>query len=257
MSFERFPKQRPPLPERYAAIYASHYKLNRQGLTPATSLSGRMERWLHRKVAEDLQGETRTRSTLEIGAGTLNQLALEPAVGPYDIVEPFTELFERSPLLQRVRSVYADIRAVPAERRYDRITSVATFEHLCDLPTVVARAALLLAPAGALRVAIPSEGTPLWRLGWRLTTGLEYRLKYGLDYGVLMRYEHVNTAAEIEEVIRYFFRTVACRVFGLARKLSFYQFYVARDPDLARCTPFTASSSSAPGSPPASYPAPG
>lgn len=239
MSFERFPKQRPALPEPYARIYASHYQLNRKGLTPATSLSRRMERWLHRRVAADLAGAQRTRSTLEIGAGTLNQLAHEPAVGPYDIIEPFRELFEGSALLSRVRSVYSDIRDVPVHSRYDRITSVATFEHLCDLPTVVARAGRLLAPGGTLRVAIPSEGTPLWKLGWLLTTGLEYRVKYGLDYGVLMRYEHVNSAAEVAAALRYFFGKVTRRVFGVSPALSFYQFFTATDPALDRCAAFS------------------
>jgi len=233
--FEQFPKVRPPLPQAIADIYAAHYKQNREGGTAAASLAQRLESWLHRQVARDVQAADAPRSTLEIGAGTLNQLAYEPVRGPYDIVEPFRSLFEDSPSLARIRHTYADLSEVPGDHRFDRITSIAAFEHILDLPQTVARAGLLLADGGSLRVAIPSEGTLLWTLGWKLTTGLEFRLKHGLDYGALMRHEHVNTAKEIEEVLRHFFRDVTRRVFGISRGLSLYQFYECRQPDLARC----------------------
>ena len=218
-----------------AKIYTQHYRENREGETPASSLAQRMERWLHRCVAEDLKRSRAGRTTLELGAGTLNQLQHEPELGAYDIVEPFTALFEGSPRLTRIRTVYGDISEVPIDARYDRITAVATFEHICNLPEVVARSGLLLADRGTLRTSIPSEGTFLWKLGWQLTTGIEFRRRYGLDYGTLMRHEHVNDAKEIEELLRFFFREVEGKVFGLSRAVSLYQFYACSDPDLTRC----------------------
>lgn len=239
--FQNFPKVRPHLPEAYQRIYAQHYKDNRTGQTTASSLAQRMERWLHTRVAADLAGKTSGLTTLELGAGTLNQLDHEPAVGPYDIVEPFTSLYADSPLLSRVRHVYADIAEVPADARYSRITAVATFEHICNLPEVIARSALLLDPGGTMRVSIPSEGTPLWTLGWMMTTGLEFRLRHGLDYGLLMRHEHVNTAAEIEDLLRHFFKRVDRSVFGLSRALSLYQFYECGGADIQRCREYLGS----------------
>ena len=235
MTFEKFPKSRSPLPGDLAAIYDSYYKANRKGQTPATSVAQKMERWLHRRVADDVADSGKQRSTLEVGAGTLNQLRFESASKPYDVVEPFTSLYAGSPLLHRIRNIYSDISEVPSDHRYDRITSVATFEHICDLPTVVARCGLLLEAGGQLRAAIPSEGTLLWTLGWKLTTGLEFKVKYGIDYGILMRHEHVNTAREIEEVLRHFFANIECRVMGISRSLSFYQFFACDAPDLDRC----------------------
>jgi hypothetical protein len=176
----------------------------------------------------DLEGENRQCATLEIGAGTLNHLAYEPAVSPYDIVEPCKDLYQGSPWLRRVRTVYPDIGEVPETIGYDRIVSIATFEHIVNLPGVAAAAALRLRPGGCLRVGIPNEGTILWRLGTRLT-GYEFRQRYGLDYRVLMQYEHVNTAREIEAVLGCFFRDLKCRVFGLSRGLAFYRFYLCRD----------------------------
>lgn len=239
--FEGYPKVRPELPPEYARIYTAHYKDNRGGATPATSISKRMESWLHKQVAADIRADHSPQATLEIGAGTLNQLDYEPSVGPYDIVEPFKELYEGAPSIGRIRRIFDDIAAIPLVPQYDRITSIATFEHICNLPEVIARTGILLDPnGGRLRVSIPSEGTALWALGWKLTTGIEFRLKHGLDYSLLMRYEHVNTAREIESILRHFYDDVRVAVFGIARALSFYQFYECARPDPVKCLEFLA-----------------
>ena len=197
---------------------------------------------MHRKVAEDVTGSS-PKATLEIGAGNLNQLPYEPHSQPYDIIEPFRELYESSPHRGRLRNIYEDISEIPSEQCYDRITSVAVLEHICNLPELVARAALLLADGGSFRAGIPSEGTILWRLGWQMTTGPAFRARHNLDYKVLMRYEHVNTAREIEEVLRYFFAETRTSVFGLVRSLSFYQFFACSKPALERCRNYLATSS--------------
>jgi len=232
--FDNFPKERPALPPEYAAIYAEQYKQNRDGGSKAAGLAQKLESWMHKKVAADaLSGQER--STLEIGAGTLNQLQYEKTSNPYDIVEPFKYLFENSPLIDRIRNVYDDISEISGDVRYDRITSIAAFEHICTLPEVVAKCGLLLADNGCLRIGIPSEGTVLWRLGYTFSTGWEFKRKYGLDYEVLMRHEHVNSAREIEEVVKYFFSEVSGKSFGIAKGLSFYQFYVCKGPVLSKC----------------------
>jgi hypothetical protein len=232
--FSQFPKQRTPLPPEYAAIYLQHYRNSREGKSQILGLAQRMERWMHRKVAADSTGGG-AKATLEIGAGNLNQLPYEPQSHPYDIIEPFRELFESSPHLARIRNVYDDIADVPSGNRYDRISSIAVLEHVCNLPELVARSGLLLAEGGTFRAGIPSEGTILWRLGWQMTTALDFKARHNLDYKVLMQYEHVNTAREIEEVLRYFFTETRCSVFGIARGLSFYQFFACSKPNVARC----------------------
>jgi len=231
--FENFPKTRSVLPPEFQAIYADQYKENRDGGAQ------KLESWMHRKVGADV-ASGHERSTLEIGAGTLNQLPYEHKSNPYDIIEPFHSLFESSPYRGRIRNVYDDISEIPAETRYDRIISIAAFEHICNLPEVIARSGLLLAEGGNLRCGIPSEGTIMWKLGYTFSTGLEFKRKYGLDYEVLMRHEHVNTAREIEEVLKYFFADVTGSVFGLAKAVSFYQFYACRQPNLDRCSSYLA-----------------
>lgn len=234
--FDQFPKTRPPLSRDIEALYLAYYKSNRGGQTTASSLAQRMESWLHKQVAKDVVNPANLKNvTLELGAGTLNHLQYEPNFHPYDIVEPFTELYKNSPCLERVRNVYSDIADVPDSSRYDRITSVATLEHICNLPEVVARSGLLLAENGVFRASIPSEGTFLWTLGWKMTTGLEFKLKHGIDYNLIMKFEHVNTAREIEEVLKYFFGEIRCKVFGITKSCSLYRYYECNSPFIARC----------------------
>jgi len=226
-----FPKERIILPKAYQDIYNLHYQRNREGKTKATSLSMQLEQWLHKQVAKDVQNIGK--DTLEIGAGTFNQLEYEPKVGNYDVVEPFTELFKNSPNKSRVRNIYKDILEVDAKKKYPRITSVATFEHISDLPVVVAKAALLLEKGGELRTSIPNEGTIMWKLG-SMITGFEFKKMYGLDYSVLMQHEHINTAREIESVLKYFFRETKLKYFGLNKYLAFYVFIENKEPDVER-----------------------
>ncbi len=228
--FNNYPKTRSILSDAYQKIYAEHYKNNRDGATRASSVSQKMEEWLHKKVAQDLQ-DGKDKSTLEIGAGTLNQLLYEETQ-PYDIIEPFTQLFEKSPLLPKIRHIYQDIDDINLDTQYDRITAIATFEHVLDLPKVVAKSAILLKENGTLRVSIPNEGTILWKLGYTLTTGIEFRLKYGLPYETLMRHEHVNSAKDVKEIVSYFFGNVKDHSFGLNRHLAFYRFFECAEPQI-------------------------
>jgi len=230
--FENYPKKRTELTEGISTIYKSHYKSNREGGTKASSLAQKMESWLHKKVASDVTIQ-HTKKTLEIGAGTLNQLKYEQS-DQYDIVEPFSELYSDSKLLGKIKNIYKDIDEIDSLMRYDRITSIATFEHITDLPKVIAKTCLLINSKGTLRTSIPNEGSFIWKLGWQLTTGLEFRIKYGYDYGILMKHEHVNNASEIEKVLNYFYKSNKCKTFGIGKHLAFYRFYESKEPNVER-----------------------
>ena len=194
---------------------------------------------MHKKVAEDVAGGNKKLSTLEIGAGILNQLQYEPAQEAYDIIEPSKEMLGGAPFIKNIRKAYCDINEINNET-YDRITSIATFEHIMDLPVVVAKAAVLLnEKSGSLRIAIPNEGTILWKLG-TMVTGYEFKKKYGLDYKILMKYEHVNSAKDIEDVLSYFFEYNKCSVFGISKSLALYRFYDCRKPITDRANAFLA-----------------
>lgn len=231
--FKNFPKTRSRLPLAYQKIYDEHYLSNREGSGKTTSISKKMESWMHKKTAHDVKTNIlgSTLKTLEIGAGNLNHLSYEPNVSFYDVVEPYKELLNTSILKSRIGSIYDDINEIDKVKKYDRIISIACFEHVLDLPLLVAQAGKLLSNKGQLRIAIPNEGTLLWKLG-TMVTGFEFKKKYNLDYKILMSHEHVNTAKEIETILKYFFLNVKCNVYGISKKLAFYRFYVCENPNM-------------------------
>ena len=232
MIFNKYPKTRFQLPPEYQEVYKEQYKRNRNGEYAAASASQKVEGWLHKQVAKDVIKDN-NKITLEIGAGTLNQLKHENTTH-YDIVEPFTSLFEDSPFLNRINNVYKDISEIEIKQKYDRITSVATFEHILNLPEVVAKSCLLLNNGGTLRTSIPNEGTWLWEIGWKATTGFAYKRKYGLDYGIMMKHEHCNNADEVEEILNYFYGKNKMTVFGLNKAFALYRFYESSEPNIKR-----------------------
>jgi len=221
-------KTRPVLPPEYKAIYEVMYKDNRQGRGFMSALSQKVESWMHRMVAKSKFDRN---TVLEIGAGTLNQLKYElPAQPVYDIVEPFKKLYEDSPYLANVRTVYDDISHIASQSKYDRIISIATYEHILNLPEVLEKSRELLADNGIHVVAIPNEGHFLWKLGWKCTTGLAFSLKYKLDYSVIIKHEHVNNADEIEHMLGQYYKVTDCRVFGISKKLCLYRVYTCHLP---------------------------
>lgn len=217
-----YPRKRLDLPVAYKKIYEQHYEENRNGKTKISFLSRKLERWLHQKVAKSAWGGV-DQKTLEIGAGTLNQLDFE-RTNIYDIVEPFQKLFQDSPNLKYVRNIYSDISKICNEK-YDRVISVACFEHIENLPEVVVKVTELIEKNGKLCISIPNEGRFLWKFSYTMTTGREFKKRFGLEYETLMRYEHINTADEIEQILKYYFKDVKMSLFGINKTLSLYRYY--------------------------------
>jgi 2-polyprenyl-3-methyl-5-hydroxy-6-metoxy-1,4-benzoquinol methylase len=195
-----------------------------------------METWMHQQIAKS-SGENM--KTLEIGAGTLNHLKYEKS-GHYDIVEPFDLLYKNSPELFKINNIFHDIEQISTDMKYDRIISTAVFEHIMNLPEVVSAACNLLNnnTGGGLYVSIPNEGRFLWKAGYMLSTGREFKKRYNLDYGLLMKYEHVNTADEIEEILKYFFREIRMKLFGISKTFAFYRYYECKTPDLDKAAEY-------------------
>lgn len=50
----------------------------------------------------------------------------------------------------------------------------------------------------------------------------------GLNYSLFMNYDHVNTADEVEEVLRFYYKVVTCCMFGISKTLSLYRVYIYR-----------------------------
>jgi hypothetical protein len=207
-----FPKKRPALPAVYQAFYEKEYKRNRGSHNATPDFKQKLENWMHRQVAHPKSlGE----AILEIGAGTLNHVNYERDDCAYDIVEPFSALYQDQAIRSRLRNIYENITEIPITKHYAKIFSVAVLEHVEDLPHLVARSALLLDDNGVMAHGIPSEGGLLWYLGWRFGTGLSFRVRTGLSYVPLMQHEHVNTANEILNVLKVFFGEISYSRFPL------------------------------------------
>tara|TARA_B100001175_G_scaffold305466_1_gene302569 strand:+ start:617 stop:1333 length:717 start_codon:yes stop_codon:yes gene_type:complete len=186
----RYPKKRIELNDEYKKIYKRHYMLNRSGEGVTNMISQKMESWMHRKVSK-----ISAMNILEIGAGNLNHIKYESNYNNYDIVEPFTELYINSPLKKHIRNIFKSLDQV--DEKYDKILSIATFEHLLNLPKEIDLCKRLLSKNGVLQIAVPCEGEIAFKLGWMLSTGIAFKLKHNLDYSKLIQYEHVNSLKEI------------------------------------------------------------
>ena len=221
-------------------LHMAELLANRDRRTTLAKFSNFLESWMHRKVAADGQANHEG-PILEIGGGTLNHPRFEPEGAPYDVIEPLSELFSGRPEMARIRNLFEDIREIDPQTTYDRIISIATLEHLTDLPLVTAKSAFLLAEDGIFQAGIPSEGGLLWGLSWRLSTAIMFRIKTGLDWSEHMRYEHVNDAGEIIEIIRYFFDEIHVERFPTPfHQFSLYGYISARKPNLKRAEHFIA-----------------
>jgi hypothetical protein len=231
-----YPRQRPRLPEEQARDFEQTYLNNREGKGFFNKLSQATEAWMHKEV-----GKTGNGNILELGAGTLNHLQYENgnSGNAYDIVEPREFLYKSSNRIKDVSDIYSDITGINPENRYSKIISIATLEHVCDLPRLIAHSGMLLNADGLFCNAIPSEGSFLWGLSWRISTGLAYKIRTGYSYRNIMRHEHVNDCMEIICLIKHFFKDISIKRFPLPLfHLSIYSLVLARDPDIDRCRAF-------------------
>jgi|SaaInlStandDraft_2_1057019.scaffolds.fasta_scaffold89746_1 SAM-dependent methyltransferase len=231
-----FPKTRPFLDPKIKQIYDSQYLENREGKSPMSNIAQKLESWMHIQTSKAILKKSRL---LEIGAGTLNHLNYQQNYALYDVVEPYKRLIESSGKKEMINKIYEDIFEVTNE--YDCIFSIATLEHLTDLPRVVSKAATLLSKDGTFLAAIPSEGGFLWGTSWRVSTGVEFYIKHRLNYGNLMRYEHLNNYSEIESFLRLIFKKVDKKYLGIGGHLSLYQFFECSQPKLNECKNFLVS----------------
>ena len=221
-----YPRKRPEISKEAQIIYEKEYMLNRNRETFITRMVDRLESWMHKKTS--IASGT---PVLELGAGTLNHLKYEISLTNYDIVEPFESLFEQGQDIKKIRNIYRSVAQVPDDLFYERIISIATLEHMIDLPLDICIAARHLSEGGLFQAGIPTEGGLLWGMAWRFSTGISYRIRTGLSYKDLMRHEHINNAQEILLIINNFFRKVRVMRFPLPLfHISFYTYIEAEEP---------------------------
>ena len=192
------------LPKEYEKIYKDIYLEYANSNTFIRKIISFFESWYHIKIRNS---HKKAENILEIGAGALNHVKFEKNFTIYDVIEPKKFLFNSSKKKHNnlITNYFADIKDIPKDYKYDKIISIAVLEHVEDLKELLAEIKKRLVKNGSFIVAIPAEGEFLWWLGWRLTSGISFWLKYKLDYGVIMRFEHINKADYIINLLNQYF----------------------------------------------------
>ncbi len=202
------------LPDKYLKIYKEFYLDYSHKNNIFRKLAFFFEERFHLLTYKNYPNP---QSILELGAGNLNHVKYEKNFKYYDVIEPKEFLINASDSFERdkVTNIYSDIGELPENKIYEKIISIGVLEHIEELDYVLEKISYKLTPQGKFLVTIPAEGELLWWLGWRLTTGIGFWLKHKLDYGVIMRYEHVNTASKIIRSLNKYFKIDFIKSFPL------------------------------------------
>ena len=195
---KKFPKKRPPLPQKLKKIFNKFYLKNRQSF-----LSQLSEKWLHLSIKE----RNLKKKTLELGAGTLNHLKYENLNKVYDIIEPKKFLYKYSNNKKYINNKFSNLNKTK-NLYYDRIISCAVLEHITDLPDYLYVSSFKLKKSGYQQHSIPCEGYPMWDIFWFLFSGILFKLKFGYSFKYIQKHEHVNNFDEIKSLISFFYKKV-------------------------------------------------
>ncbi len=221
----RYPKKRIELNDKIKKIYKAYYLYSRSNRGVVKKTFMKFTNWMHLNVASGGY----VNKILEMGAGNLNHVEFEK-FEKYDVIEPSLFLYNTSENKSLISNHYINLTKLD-EEQYDKIVSVATLEHLINLSYDIAKLSILLKENGSFKHAIPTEGSVLWYLSSRYISGLNFFIRHRLNFDNLLRYEHVNTAYEIEEIIKYFFEDVKIKRFPFnLRQLSIFTYIEAKNP---------------------------
>lgn len=229
---DQYPKTRPLLPSNFKDIYSKHYIYCRSNKGLIRKVFTYFTNWMHLQVSKKSQSN---KNILELGAGTLNHIKFE-TFEKYDVIEPFDDLFNASLNKDKITKRYNYTTDLSDNLSYDRIISIATLEHLTNLPKDLALLAKKLKKNGIFQHSYPSESGFLWYCCSRYISGLNFYLKYKLNFDTFLKHEHVNNAREIEKIINLIFNKVQVRRFPLnLLHLSVFSYIEAKEPNIEVC----------------------
>lgn len=180
---------------------------------------GWIERFNHRYPLRSRSAAGSGLRTIEIGAGLGEQLEYEDLS-----VQEYTCVELRSDMAARVRERYPSVKMIIgdcqerlpfADDSFDRAIAVHVLEHLPDLPRALDELQRLVRPGGQISVVIPCDPGFVYNLGRSLTAKRAFERRYGQPYSVFVRREHINSPAEILELLSARFKIVHRRFFPL------------------------------------------
>jgi len=157
--------------------------------------------------------------TLEVGAGIGGHLAFEDLDGQeYHVVEVrpnFCEQLARQLGPDHVHQGNIEERQPFPDGWFDRIVAIHTLEHLPNLPAALGEIDRLLKSDGILDVVLPCEGGLAYSLARSISAQRLFEKTFKMDYTPIIRSEHVNTLAEVKEVLAERFSPIVSKHFPI------------------------------------------
>jgi len=203
----QWPKVLPPLAPEDQAIIDEAIQWWHEDVPSSYQL---VERFNHRYALRSYPPGAGRFRTIEIGAGLGEQLQYEDlSRQDYTCVELRTEMAAALRVrFPNVQTIVGDCqqRLPFDDGHFDRAVAVHVLEHLPDLPRALDELRRLLRPGGRLGVVIPCDPGFVYGLGRRVTAQRQFEKRYGKPYSLFVRREHINSPAEIRELLRERFR---------------------------------------------------
>ncbi len=197
----RWPKRLPPLSPAQAKISDDFMKHWHEVLPRRYGI---VEKFNHTYPLTILPDAPRWR-TLELGAGIGGHLPFEPLDRQeYHCLElresMAAELRRRFPSVTAVTGDCQDRIPYP-DAFFDRVVVIHVLEHLPDLPAAIEEVHRVLKPGGLFSVVLPCDPGLLYELARKLSAARIFKARYHLPYRWLIRREHLNSPAEILDVV--------------------------------------------------------
>ena len=160
--------------------------------------------------------------TLEIGAGIGEHLSYEQLTPEQRANYVAVEL--RPPMAAEITRQHPDVRVVVgdcqqrldfADGYFDRVLAVHVLEHLPNLPAAIAELRRVCADAGQLQIVIPCDPGFAYGIARRISAQRFFERRYKTSYKFVIEREHINTPAEILELLGERFEIVHRAFFPL------------------------------------------
>src|SRR6516225_5865935 len=143
--------------------------------------------------------------TLELGAGIGGHLEFEALDRQdYHCIEL------RDAMAQEIRNRYPAVVTVTADCQeripyadafFDRVVVIHVLEHLPNLPAALDEVHRVLKPDGVFSAVLPCDPGLVYELARKLSAERIFRARYHLPYRWFIRREHLNSPAEILQLI--------------------------------------------------------
>ena len=143
--------------------------------------------------------------TLELGAGIGGHLKFEPLDRQdYHCIEL------RESMAQELRRKYPSVTVVTGDCQkripydddyFDRVVVIHVLEHLPDLPAAISEVHRVLKWNGVFSVVLPCDPGLAYECARKISAERIFKARYKLPYRWFARREHINSPAEILNVI--------------------------------------------------------